>query len=150
MVNALCVIVGLAALLNLAKGKGSFMLKVGFVVAAAVLIALMKTLDAKFWGVVLMGGAVVILFFLPWLDQSPAKSIRYRPGWHKLVVALFVLAFLILGYQGVQPAAPSGSALERLSQACTLIYFGFFLLMPWWSRQGTFKPVPDRVTFTGH
>jgi ubiquinol-cytochrome c reductase cytochrome b subunit len=106
--------------------------------------------DAKFWGVVLMGAAVVILFFLPWLDQSPAKSIRYRPGWHKLVLALFVVAFLILGYQGTQPAAPSGSALERLSQVCTLIYFAFFLLMPWWSRQGTFKPVPERVTFAGH
>jgi ubiquinol-cytochrome c reductase cytochrome b subunit len=97
-----------------------------------------------------MGGAVIVLFFLPWLDQSPVKSIRYRPSWHKLVYALFVVAFLILGYQGTQPAAPSGSALERLSQVCTLIYFGFFLLMPWWSRLGTFKPVPDRVTFAAH
>jgi ubiquinol-cytochrome c reductase cytochrome b subunit len=150
MVNALCLIVGVAGLLNLVKGKGSTALKIGLVVGAAVLIALMKTFDAKFWGVVLMGGAVVILFFLPWLDQSPAKSIRYRPDWHKLVFALFVVAFLILGYQGTQPAAPSGSVLERLSQACTLIYFGFFLLMPWWSRLGTFKPVPERVTFAGH
>jgi ubiquinol-cytochrome c reductase cytochrome b subunit len=144
------VIVGLAALLNLVKGKGSIATKGVALVAAVVLIALMKYFDAKFWGVVLMGGAVVILFFLPWLDQSPVKSIRYRPGWHRLVLALFVVAFLILGYQGTLPAAPSGSALERLSQACTLIYFGFFLLMPWWSRQGTFKPVPDRVTFSGH
>jgi ubiquinol-cytochrome c reductase cytochrome b subunit len=78
------------------------------------------------------------------------KSIRYRPGWHKLVYALFVVAFLILGYQGTQPAAPSGSPLERLSQACTLIYFAFFVLMPWWSRLGTFKPVPEHVTFHGH
>jgi ubiquinol-cytochrome c reductase cytochrome b subunit len=91
-----------------------------------------------------------VLFFLPWLDHSPVKSIRYRPGWHKYVYAVFVVAFLILGYQGTQPAAPSGSALELLSQACTLIYFGFFLLMPWWSRQGSFKPVPDRVTFAAH
>jgi len=150
MVNALCVIVGLAALLNLAKGKGSIAMKVGALVGAVVLIALMKTFDAKFWGVVLMGGAVVILFFLPWLDQSPAKSIRYRPGWHKLVYAVFVVAFLVLGYQGTLPAPQGGSALERLSQACTLIYFGFFLLMPWWSRLGTFKPVPERVTFAAH
>ena len=150
MVNALCVIVGVAGLLNLVKGKGSAALKGAILVAAIVLIALMKTFDAKFWGVVLMGGAVVVLFFLPWLDQSPVKSIRYRPGWHKLVFALFVVAFLILGYQGTQPAAPSGSILERLSQVCTLIYFGFFLLMPWWTRRGTFKPVPERVTFHGH
>ncbi|MBL8316850.1 MAG: cytochrome bc complex cytochrome b subunit [Burkholderiaceae bacterium] len=150
MVNALCVLIGLAALWNLVAGKASGMLRIGLLVAAAVLIALMKTFDAKFWGVVLMGGAVIILFFLPWLDQSPVKSIRYRPGWHKLVLAVFVVAFLILGYQGVQPAAPSGSALELLSQACTLIYFGFFLLMPWWSTWGTFKPVPERVTFAPH
>jgi ubiquinol-cytochrome c reductase cytochrome b subunit len=111
---------------------------------------LLTGFDAKFWGVVLMGGAVIILFFLPWLDHSPAKSIRYRPGWHKLVFAIFVVSFLILGYQGTQPAAPSGSVLERISQVCTLIYFGFFLLMPWWSRMGAFKPVPDRVTFEAH
>jgi ubiquinol-cytochrome c reductase cytochrome b subunit len=61
-----------------------------------------------------------------------------------------VVAFLILGYQGTQPAAPSGSLLERVSQLCTLIYFAFFLLMPLWSRLGTFRPVPDRVTFAGH
>jgi ubiquinol-cytochrome c reductase cytochrome b subunit len=150
MVNALCAIVGLAAVLNLVRGKGAVAMKVVVLIAAVVLIALMKYFDAKFWGVVLMGGAVVILFFLPWLDSSPVKSIRYRPSWHKLVYALFVVAFLILGYQGTQPAAPSGSALERLSQVCTLIYFAFFLLMPWWSRQGTFKPVPERVTFSGH
>jgi ubiquinol-cytochrome c reductase cytochrome b subunit len=41
--------------------------------------ALMLAIDAKFWGVVVMGGAVIILFFLPWLDFSPVKSIRYRP-----------------------------------------------------------------------
>jgi ubiquinol-cytochrome c reductase cytochrome b subunit len=150
MVNVLCLIVGLAAALNLVKGKGTLIAKVAVLVGAAVLIVLMKTFDAKFWGVVLMGGAVIVLFFLPWLDCSPVKSIRYRPSWHKLVYALFVVAFLILGYQGTLPAAPSGSALERLSQACTLIYFGFFLLMPWWSRQGAFKPVPERVTFAAH
>src|SRR5512138_1434742 len=107
MVNALCVIVALAALINLVKGKRAVAVRAGLLVAAVVLIALMKTFDAKFWGVVLMGGAVIILFFLPWLDQSPVKSIRYRPGWHRLVFALFVVAFLILGYQGTQPAAPS-------------------------------------------
>jgi ubiquinol-cytochrome c reductase cytochrome b subunit len=150
MVNALAVLTGLAALWSVVRGRGSMMFKLGLLVGAAVLIVLMKTFDAKFWGVVLMGGAVVILFFLPWLDASPVKSIRYRPGWHKGVFGLFVLAFLILGYQGTQPAAPSGSALELLSQACTLIYFGFFVLMPWWSRLGTFKQPPERVTFEAH
>ena len=104
-------------------------------------------LDAKFWGVVLFGGSVVILAFLPWLDHSPAKSIRYRPSWHKLVYIVFAIAFVILGYLGVQAPSPTG---ERVSQVCAVIYYGFFLLMPWWSTAGTFKPVPKRVTFTPH
>jgi cytochrome c1 len=62
--------------------------------------------DAKFWGVLVMGGSVVILFFMPWLDQSPVKSIRYRPGWHKAVYGVFVVTFLILGYLGIEPPDP--------------------------------------------
>ncbi|MGE8318082.1 MAG: cytochrome b [Comamonas sp.] len=104
-------------------------------------------IDAKFWGVVVMGGAVIILFFLPWLDRSPVKSIRYRPSWHKYVYAVFVIDFVILAYLGVQPPSPIG---EKVSQVGTLFYFGFFLLMPWWSRLGEPKPVPERVTFAAH
>ena len=104
-------------------------------------------LDAKFWGVVLFGGSVVILAFLPWLDLSPVKSIRYRPDWHKYVYIVFGIAFVTLGYLGVQAPSPTG---ERISQVCAIIYFGFFLLMPWWSAMGTFKPVPKRVTFAAH
>ena len=115
--------------------------------AAVVLVAGMLSIDAKFWGVVVMGGAVIILFFLPWLDNSAVKSIRYRPDWHKYLYAIFVINFLILGYLGVQPPSPIG---ERVSQVGTLFYFGFFLLMPWWSRLGTPKPVPDRVVFAAH
>ena len=104
-------------------------------------------LDAKFWGVVAMGASTLIFFSLPWIDQSPVKSIRYRPLWHKAFYAVFVVAFLVLGYFGVQ--APSPTA-ERLSQLCTLIYFGFFLFMPWWTQVGTFKQPPERVTFKPH
>jgi ubiquinol-cytochrome c reductase cytochrome b subunit len=78
---------------------------------------------------------------------SPVKSIRYRPEWHKYVYAVFVIDFLILGYLGVQPPSPIG---ERVSQVGTMFYFGFFLLMPWWSKLGTPKPVPDRVVFVAH
>ena len=109
--------------------------------------ALLVGSDAKFWGVVAMGGAVVILFFLPWLDDSPVKSIRYRPSWNKWLYTVFVINFLILGYLGVLPPSPIG---EIVSQVGTLFYFGFFLLMPWWSRIGEFKPVPSRVTFKPH
>jgi ubiquinol-cytochrome c reductase cytochrome b subunit len=140
-----CVVIG--AVLAVAKGKMPSLLKGAVIGAAVVISALMLAIDAKFWGVVVMGGAVVILFFLPWLDNSPVKSIRYRPDWHKYLYAVFVINFLILGYLGVQPPSPIG---ERVSQVGSLFYFGFFLLMPWWSKLGTPKPVPDRVTFTPH
>jgi ubiquinol-cytochrome c reductase cytochrome b subunit len=107
----------------------------------------MLTLEAKFWGVVLFGSAVVILALLPWLDHSPVKSIRYRPDWHKTVYIVFGIAFVALGYLGTQLPTP---AYTLVAQACTLIYFGFFLLMPWWSASGRFKAVPSRVTFTPH
>jgi ubiquinol-cytochrome c reductase cytochrome b subunit len=116
-------------------------------VVGLVVIAGMLFLDAKFWGVVLMGASVVILALMPWLDHSPVRSIRYRPSWHKLVYILFGIAFVALGYLGVQ-APTAGRTL--VSQICTIIYFGFFLLMPWWSRAGQFKPVPSRVTFHPH
>jgi len=96
---------------------------------------------------VVMGGAVVILFFLPWLDHSPVKSIRYRPDWHKHVYAAFVVFFLVLGYLGIQPPTDIGTLIAQIG---TIFYFGFFLLMPWWSKLGTPKAVPDRVTFHAH
>ena len=147
MVNVLSVIIGLGAVLAVLKGSFGGKAKIATLVLAAVAIALLKTFDAKFWGVVVMGGAVVILFFLPWLDHSPVKSIRYRPDWHKYVYAVFVVFFLVLGYLGIQPPTDAGTL---VSQVGTLFYFGFFLLMPWWSKLGTPKPVPDRVTFHAH
>jgi ubiquinol-cytochrome c reductase cytochrome b subunit len=110
-------------------------------------VGLLQGIDAKFWGVLVMIGSVLILFFLPWLDKSPVKSIRYRPGWHKWLLGIFVVTFVVLAYLGVQPVSPLG---ERLSQLGTLFYFAFFLLMPWWSRLGAFKPVPARITFAAH
>jgi ubiquinol-cytochrome c reductase cytochrome b subunit len=140
-----CVLAG--AVLGVLKAKISALFKLVIVGAAVVLIAAMLAIDAKFWGVVVMGGAVIILFFLPWLDNSAAKSIRYRPTWHSWLYGIFVVNFLVLGYLGINPPSLIN---ERVSQVGTLFYFGFFLLMPWWSRLGTFRPVPDRVTFAAH
>jgi ubiquinol-cytochrome c reductase cytochrome b subunit len=147
MVNALCVILAIAGILAFVKGKMSGLFKILIVGASAVGIILLQTFDAKFWGVVVMGAATIILFFLPWLDHSPAKSIRYRPTWHKTLYAVFVVVFLVLGWLGIQPASEGKTI---LAQVGTLFYFGFFLLMPWWSRMGEFKPVPDRVVFQPH
>ncbi|WP_066152905.1 cytochrome b [Hydrogenophaga pseudoflava] len=147
MMYALIACVLAAALFAVLKSKLAAMFKLVVLGAAAVTVVLMLAIDAKFWGVVTMGGAVIILFFLPWLDNSPVKSIRYRPSWNKWLYTVFVINFLILGYLGVQPPSPVG---ERVSQVGTLFYFGFFLLMPWWSRLGEFKQVPSRVTFKPH
>jgi len=123
------------------KGKG-------LVLGGAVVGTLaMLGLDAMFWGVVIMGAAVVILCFLPWLDRSPVNSIRYRPTWNKYLYGAFVINFAIMGYFGVLPPSVIST---RFSQFGTLFYLGFFLLMPWWSRLGEFKPVPSRVSFTPH
>jgi ubiquinol-cytochrome c reductase cytochrome b subunit len=147
MVNVLCVLVGLGALAAFVKGRMPFMAKAAIAVAALVTVALLKTFDAKFWGVVVMGAAVMILFVLPWLDRSPVKSIRYRPGWHKAVYGVFVVVFLILGWLGIEPVSPEKTLMAQIG---TVYYFGFFLLMPWWSRLGEFKPVPERVVFEAH
>ena len=147
MMIALIACVWAAAALSVFKFKMPVVFK-GLIVGAAVAVtAMMLSIDAKFWGVVVMGGAVIILFFLPWLDNSPVKSIRYRPDWHKYMYGVFVVNFVVLAYLGVQPPSAIG---ERVSQVGTLFYFGFFLLMPWWSGLGQAKPVPDRVTFAAH
>ena len=129
------------------KSRLSGLWKTVAVVVGLVLVVAMFIFDAKFWGVVLMGVSVLILAGMPWLDKSPARSIRYRPTWHKYVYLVFGIAFLILGYLGILPPT-EGRTL--VSQICTFIYFGFFLLMPWWSVMGEFKPVPTRVTFQPH
>jgi ubiquinol-cytochrome c reductase cytochrome b subunit len=135
----------LGAIAVFIKGKG--LMRVILPVILLVIAVLLRSIDAKFWGVVAMGGAVVILFFLPWLDHSPVKSIRYRPVWHKCFYGIFIVNFLVLGYLGTQP--PS-DAFNLTAQIGTLIYLGFFFLMPVWSRLGEFKPVPERVTFHAH
>jgi len=145
MVNVLCGLIAVAAVISLLSAKGKA--RIGFAVGAIISIALLKVFDAKFWGVVVMGGSVVILFFLPWLDNSTAKSLRYRPTWHKVLYGMFLVVFAVLGYLGIQPPSDLGTL---VSQVGTLFYFGFFLLMPWWSTIGTFKPVPDRVVFVAH
>jgi ubiquinol-cytochrome c reductase cytochrome b subunit len=135
----------IAALVMFFKCKGSAKIIVPVVLLA--LAVSLRLIDAKFWGVVVMGGAVVLLFFLPWLDYSPVRSIRYRPDWHKWVYGIFFVNFIILGYLGTQ--MPS-DIFNLMSQIGTVIYLAFFFLMPVWSRMGTFKPVPDRVVFHAH
>ncbi len=146
-VIVLAVLVGLAAVMAVLKGGLPNLWKLVVLGGALVGVAALMIFDAKFWGVVVMGAAVIIMFALPWLDRSVAKSIRYRPSWNKWLYGIFVVNFFVLGYLGIKPPSDIGTL---VSQAGTLFYFGFFLLMPWWSRIGEFKPVPDRVVFQPH
>ncbi len=100
-------------------------------------------LDAKFWGFVVMAAAILVPAVLPWLDRSKVKSIRYKGMGSKIMLGLFVVSFFILGYLGT--IAPSTNA-TLLAQFCTVIYFAYFVLMPWYTRVEKTKPVPDRVT----
>jgi ubiquinol-cytochrome c reductase cytochrome b subunit len=111
---------------------------------AAILLVGFYFIEAKVWGVVLMGASVLVFFLLPWLDRAPVKSIRYRGPLYKTALAIFVVAFLILGWLGTE--APT-ALYTRMAQVGTLIYFGFFILMPWYSKIDSHKPVPERVTW---
>jgi ubiquinol-cytochrome c reductase cytochrome b subunit len=112
-----------------------------------VVIVLMKggplALEAKVWGVAMMGAATLIFFLLPWLDRSPVKSIRYKGSLFRTALTIFVITFIVLGYYGVQVVTPVGTV---ISQIGTLVYFAFFLLMPWYSVMDKSRPEPDRVT----
>jgi ubiquinol-cytochrome c reductase cytochrome b subunit len=109
--------------------------------------AILRAVPDKLFGVLGMGAGVLILFFLPWLDRSPVKSIRYR-GWiFKTALAIFVVSFVALGYLGLNTATTTNTYLSRLF---SILYFAFFLLMPWYSKWDKTKPVPERVTFHAH
>ena len=94
-----------------------------------------------------MGAAVIAFVFLPWLDRSKVRSIRYRGGWFKTFLGAFAVSFIALGYLGLQPATPGYTLAARVF---AVIYFAFFLLMPWYTRIDQTKPVPERVTFHTH
>ena len=99
--------------------------------------------DSKLGGVIAMGGAIAILFVLPWLDRSPVKSWRYK-GWiSRTSIVVFAFVFMLLTWLGTQPATETYTLIAQL---CTLVYFAFFLLMPFYSRWEKTKPVPERVT----
>jgi ubiquinol-cytochrome c reductase cytochrome b subunit len=105
--------------------------------------AILRAVPDKFLGVVAMGGAIFVLFLLPWLDRSPVKSIRYRGTIYKVAIGVFVISFIALGWLGTQPATP---ILTNFARLFSLLYFGFFaalLVIPKFEKT---KPVPDRVT----
>jgi ubiquinol-cytochrome c reductase cytochrome b subunit len=109
----------------------------------AILRAVPSMAGSAFPGVIAMGASIVVLFFLPWLDRSPVKSIRYKGPIFKAWIAIFAVTFLVLGWLGTQPVT---ATFTLLSQIFSVLYFAFFLLMPIYSKMDKTKPVPERVT----
>jgi len=105
--------------------------------------AILRAVPDKFLGVMCMGASIAVLFVLPWLDRSPVKSIRYRGPIFKVALAIFVISFIALGYLGTVAATPIATNFSRLF---SVLYFAFFLLMPYYSKIDKTKQPPDRVT----
>jgi len=112
--------------------------------------AILRAIPSKGLGVVAMGAAVAILFVLPWLDRSPVKSIRYKGLASKIMLGVFVVAFVLLGVCGVKQPDLHVEFLpflqyRDLGQICTVIYFAYFIGLPIWTTMEKTKPVPQRV-----
>jgi ubiquinol-cytochrome c reductase cytochrome b subunit len=105
--------------------------------------AILRAVPDKFLGVMAMFGAIAMLFALPWLDRSSVKSIRYKGPIFKVALAIFTVSFISLGYLGSQPPTPLGT---MLAQTFSILYFLFFLGMPFYSKMDPTKPVPERVS----
>ncbi len=106
--------------------------------------SILRAIPNKLMGVIAMGSAVAVLFVIPWLDRSPVRSIRYRGLYYKVALTLFVICFFILGYLGTLQPSPMRT---MIAQLCTIGYFGFFILMPFYTKFDTVKKVPERVTY---
>ncbi|NNJ92407.1 MAG: cytochrome b [Gammaproteobacteria bacterium] len=109
----------------------------------AMLRAVPPMFGSQFPGVVVMFAAIIVMFFLPWLDKSPVKSIRYKGPIFKAALAIFAVTFVVLAWLGMKPSSP---ILTLMAQIFTALYFAFFLLMPWYSKIDKTKPEPERVT----
>ncbi|MDH4072984.1 MAG: cytochrome bc complex cytochrome b subunit [Gammaproteobacteria bacterium] len=108
--------------------------------------AILRAVPDKFWGFVLFALAVVLPVFLPWLDRARVKSIRYR-GWiYKTALTVFVVSFITLGWLGLQPAE---GVYVMMARIFSILYFAFFIFMPYYTTIDKTKPVPDRVVYHG-
>ncbi len=100
-------------------------------------------IDGNFWGMLVMFGAIAILFVMPWLDRSPVKSMRYKGWYSRIALLLFVVSFIILGILGTQTVTPKK---QLLAQIMTVVYFAYFIAMPWYTRIERTASPPQRVT----
>jgi len=117
-----------------------------YAILRAVTFDLGGVFTSKLLGFLAMVAAIVLLFFLPWLDRSPVKSMRYKGMFSRIALIVFAAAFVILGYLGLQSPTPGRTV---LTQICTVIYFLFFIGMPFWTRREKTLPEPARLQMKG-
>ncbi len=117
-----------------------------YAILRAITFDLGGVFTSKLLGFMAMAAAIVVLFFLPWLDKSPAKSVRYKGTFSRVALIVFAATFVILGYLGLKSPTPGRTA---LAQICTVIYFAYFIGMPFWTRMEKTTPVPERVQKKG-
>ncbi|KTD13014.1 cytochrome b [Legionella jamestowniensis] len=104
--------------------------------------AMLRAIPDKLLGVVTMGASILILFFIPWLDRSPVRSMRYKGIYSKIALAAFIISFIMLGYLGTVIVTPVKQVLTRFF---TAVYFAYFLFMPIYTRYEHCKQVPERI-----
>ena len=105
--------------------------------------AMLRAIPNKLFGLMTMGAGVAIMFVLPWLDRSKVRSIRYKGLYSKIAIVVFVISFMGLGYLGHESVSVLRTYMARIF---TIGYFGFFLLMPFYTAREKTKPLPERVT----
>ena len=104
--------------------------------------AILRAIPDKLGGVAVMGLSIFILFIMPWIDRCPIKSFRYRSNTYKILLSLFAISFIGLGYIGMSAPTPTLTWAGRLF---TLIYFGFFIVLYFTSANEKTKDIPERV-----
>ncbi len=104
--------------------------------------AMLRAIPDKLWGVVVMGSAMLVLFFLPWLDRSPVRAMRYKGYYSQAALVFFILSVLVLGFLGTRALTPGTLWVARGS---TVVYFAYFLLMPLYSKHESHQALPERM-----
>jgi ubiquinol-cytochrome c reductase cytochrome b subunit len=105
--------------------------------------AMLRAIPDKLAGVLIMAAAIMILFFIPWLDKSPVRAMRFKGYYSRFALMAFVVSFIFLSYLGTVIMTPAKQFLARFF---TAVYFAYFLLMPFYTRYEQHKTVPERIT----
>jgi len=105
--------------------------------------AMLRVVPDKLFGVIVMGGGIVTLLFMPWLDKSPVRSMHYKGVFSKYALAFFIISFFTLGYLGTVDITPIRQLVARI---CTVVYFSYFILMPFYSRYEAHQTPSSRIS----